>query len=233
MPSSNVRRTLTLAAATLATAAGLAATAQPAIGDPYDGPGCAEVEVIGARGTSEAPGFGNLLAPQVTEIQNRLSQTVSAYALPYPASLNYPSSVAEGEQALRDRLVAESGRCPSKTFVLLGYSQGANVVGDTLDSGGTQLDPAVRDRVSALVLFGDPRFRGGEPFNRGTHDPARGGIFARGAGELAAVADRTVSYCDTGDGICQDTFPIPGDAHGQYAKYRADATTFVASRYGQ
>lgn len=86
-------------------------------------------------------------------------------------------------------------------------------------------------RISAIALFGDPTFRGGEPFNRGTRDSYQSGVFARAPGRLAPYADRLGSWCDRFDNFCQ--LGDVGAGHFGYGVYRGDVTAFVATRYGQ
>jgi acetylxylan esterase len=73
----------------------------------------------------------------VTLIQGDVSATVSQEAVVYPATLtNYASSVAQGDSAIKSELATDVRNCPSEQFVLVGYSQGAQVVGDALGGGG-------------------------------------------------------------------------------------------------
>lgn len=101
---------LVLGTTALLTATTPAAAAASAVSVPPGG-GCADVEVIGARGTTEPPGFGFLLGPQAEDIQARLAQTVSLHALDYPAGPSF-GSVADGIAAMQDRLTAN--RAPAR-----------------------------------------------------------------------------------------------------------------------
>ncbi|MDQ3629615.1 MAG: cutinase family protein [Actinomycetota bacterium] len=226
--SLRVRNLLAAAVAATTLGTGLAATSATAAPAPADG--CADVEVIGVRGTTEAPGFGNLLQPMADDIAAQSAQTVSLYALPYPATFNYLYSLNEGRAALQSRLTTESAACPGKEFVLLGYSQGAHVIGNSFDPVGTQLPAEVTDGVRAVALFGDPSFQGDEGYNRRTYDVDQNGIFARRAGALAPIAGVSAAWCDAGDVVCQ-----AGDfgyTHGGYLRYRADAVGFALGAIG-
>lgn len=227
-PRHRIRNLFAAAVATATVGTVLAASTAHAAPPPPTG--CADVEVIGVRGTTEAPGFGNLLQPMADDIVAQSSQTVNLHALPYPATFNYLYSLNQGRAALQSRLTTEYASCPDKEFVLLGYSQGAHVIGDSFDPWGTQLLDTITERVSAVALFGDPSFQGDESYNRGTYDVDQNGIFARWTGSLAPIAGVTAAWCDAGDVVCQaGDF---GDAHGGYLRYRADAVGFTLGAIG-
>jgi hypothetical protein len=86
--------------------------------------------VIAARASGEAPGDG-IIGSLVKLIQRDVKAKVSQEAVAYPATLqNYLSSAAKGAKAIKSELAADSKKCPKEKFVLAGYSQGAQVVGD-------------------------------------------------------------------------------------------------------
>jgi hypothetical protein len=186
--------------------------------------GCADVEVIGARGTTERPGLGVLLTPLAQRITRDLEQTVRTTAVDYPASFSYTSSVRQGVADLTAKVRRTAAACPGTKIVLTGYSQGADVVGDAVTG------PLAGDlgSVAAVLLFGDPSFTAGEAFNAG--DGNRSGIFPRRRGSLDAVADRTRSFCNRNDRFCQGGTSLA--AHLDYAKFIGDATGFTADRVG-
>ena len=157
------RTALTIGAAGLALAAGLA-VAPLTFAAQAPPNACPDVEIIGARASTERPGLGVLLTPLAQQLTRDLPQTVRTTAVDYPATLNnYQASVRQGVAALAGDLQATAGECADTRFVLMGYSQGANVVGDAL-AGRGRAAPAVPDgiagRVAAIVLFGDPTFTG-------------------------------------------------------------------------
>ncbi len=226
-----VRKVLTLATAGVVVAAGLVA-APLTYAAQAPGNACPDVEVIGARGSTERPGFGVLLGPLARQITADVPQTVRSTPVDYPASLGaYQSSVRQGVADLAATMADTAADCADTRFVLMGYSQGANVIGDAL-AGRGRTAPAVpgdlADRVAAVLLFGDPTFTAGEPFNAG--DGTRNGIFARGEGELDAFADRTQSFCNRNDRFCQGGTSLA--AHLNYNQFVDDATEFVAARVG-
>jgi acetylxylan esterase len=69
----------------------------------------------------------------VSLVQTNSRQTVSTNSVNYPATLtNYPASSASGVAALKTMLTNQANACPQQKIVLMGYSQGAQVVGDVI-----------------------------------------------------------------------------------------------------
>jgi acetylxylan esterase len=108
----------------------------PAVVLAVPGTGCTSVGIITARASTEASGEG-IIGSLAQLIQQRSSQTVSRASVDYPALLfPYASSSAAGVAALKKQLTAAVQKCPDQKIVLLGYSQGAHVLGDVLGGGG-------------------------------------------------------------------------------------------------
>jgi hypothetical protein len=224
---------------TLATAAALVLTTfagGPANAAPPPPTGCADVEVIAVRGTGERAPIGvlGLLADAVTA---STPKTVATYGLPYPATSDWVNSVNAGKSLLTQRLTERSAACPNQRFVLLGYSQGAWVVGDSLAGGGggwpAPISAQLGTKVAAVVFYGDPRYRSWEWFNVGTAGAAISpinGIIPRDPGALATYASRIRSYCELDDPFCQYGGP-GGSGHSAYpGKYNGAAAAFIVSK---
>ena len=226
-----LRKAIMIAAAGVVVAGGLA-VAPLTFAAEAPGNGCADVEIIGARASTERPGFGVLLGPLARNLTQNLDATVKSTAVDYPATLgNYNNSVRQGVADMAAKLKATAAQCADTKFVLMGYSQGAQVTGDVLAGarGGQPAVPAaVSDRVAAVVLFGDPTFTSGESFNVAQGN--RSGVFARGRGELDAFADRTQSFCNRNDTFCQSGSSLA--AHLNYNGSLDEAEDFVASQLG-
>lgn len=225
--------------AVAAAATGFAGAANaPAVAAP--GSGCAAVAVITARASGEPAGEG-ITGALVTQIVNTSKQTVSRASVTYPASLsNYLSSSAQGTSALKTQLTNQVQACPNQKIVLLGYSQGAQIVLDALGGGGSGIlggatapvAATVSSHVAAVVSFGDPRHVTGQAFDLGT--ATRNGLFPRSAAQLqalAAFAGRTQAYCDSGDEFCASGANL--QVHLTYLnRYQSAATTFVLGKIG-
>lgn len=175
--------------------------------------GCVDAHVIGVRGSGQAPGFGDQAAPVVESVVETLAasgRTVDTVALDYPAlSLadsfglalftgEYDDSVRAGASALLASLASTATRCPRTEFVLVGYSQGAQVIKTALADA-----PPLR-RITGIVLLADPTRDHRQAGIVRLGDPAveRPGAF--GAlplpDHLRAV---TLDVCAPGDGICE------------------------------
>jgi len=103
---------------------------------PNFGCKCADVHVISVRASGEPPGEG-IIGLVASAIQASTTKTVSRDSVKYPATLNdYLTSSAAGVVALKKQLEDQVEKCPGQKIVLLGYSQGAQIVGDVLSGGG-------------------------------------------------------------------------------------------------
>lgn len=207
--------------------------------DHWDGavdascPAGKDVRIVIVRGTLEKAGDGSL-----NELARMIDEGVGGRAaiddLDYPASWK-AGSEARGVNMLVKTLNAQADACPGVKTVLLGYSQGAMVVGDALSAPGVRFNEDDGQRLSeraladiiAVELFGDPRFDGSADYGAGSYDVAVDGILgARGDDDLRALQGRLVSYCNADDFACQ--LGGRGDAHGLY---RSNGTFDEASRY--
>ncbi len=195
--------------------------------DHWDGdveascPAAKDVRIIIVRGTLEQVGDGSL-----NELARMIDEGVGGRAavddLGYPASWK-AGSEARGVNMLIRTLNAQADACPGVKTVLLGYSQGAMVVGDALsapekrfnEDDGQRLSERALADIAAVELFGDPRFDGSADYGVGGYDAAVDGILgARGEDDLRALQGRLVSYCNADDFACQ--LGGHGDAHGLY-----------------
>lgn len=115
---------------------------------------------------------------------------------------------------------AQATACPNQRYILVGYSQGANVVDNSIgiSSAGAvvgspivaTLPAAVEPKVAAVLLFGNP-------------------IRALGKSVTGTYQSRTIDFCATGDPICENG----GDDVLAHLGYTADATaaaTFAAGK---
>jgi hypothetical protein len=107
--------------------------------------------------------------------------------------------------------------CPYQRIALIGYSQGAHVIGDTLKN----LTAGQRALIAQILLFGDPRFNPAiSGIDRGDYNPSLQGVFgARTIASLWYLKMR--DYCALHDPVCNySTANIAGCisrcAHYQY-----------------
>ncbi|MFC9895995.1 cutinase family protein [Nocardia sp. NPDC127579] len=224
------RRSLLLRVVLVAVVLGLPVA--PAAADPVEAGGCADVRVVTVRGTLEPQVGSLLLTPLGRRIAAEAGRRMSVAELEYPAS-TAPDSAGRGVESLTALLNSAAADCPDQRLVLLGYSQGARVIGNTL-SARTGLSADVAARITAIALFGSPLFNGVEPYNRGTFDPALSGTGALPTGALAQFADRLRDYCNAGDRVCQGGNPAVGFANAMtyaHIAYFANGTRDQAAEF--
>jgi hypothetical protein len=206
--SSLIGASVALAGAALASAACAASSAHSARAAGAQAR-CAPVSVISARGTTEPQSGSKLLKPVGDSILAR-SPGATYTELVYPAAWSGGSANA-GVAALVKLLNSSAAQCPDQRYVLLGYSQGATVVGDSLvppagraaGKSAGQIAAAVPGKIAAVVLYGNPRFNPTESYDRGTFDHAKQGVTPRAAGALGAYASRLQDFCNRRDLVCQ------------------------------
>jgi cutinase len=177
---------------------------------------CPNIEVVFARGTSEAPGVGATGQAFVDALNARLpGNTVDVYAVNYPASLDF-GRAADGIVDASSKIETIAASCSNTKIVLGGYSQGAAVAGytttDTVPAGfalptgiSGPMPPAIAAHVAAVVLFGTPD---AWFLNLVDHNAPPISI-----GQLYTA--KTLQLCATGDPVC---FPggLDRAAHSSY-----------------
>jgi len=180
---------------------------------------CSDLDFVDARGTGEPGTLGLIVGdPLYSALKSHISgKTISSYAVDYPASVD-PNSASQGNADLVQHVKDQAAACPNQKFILGGYSQGANVVDNSIGIssegavvGGkivATIPDAIEPRVAAVLLFGNP-------------------IRAVGRSVTGTYQARTKDYCANGDPICQ-----PGGtditAHLSYTQNVDDAATFAA-----
>lgn len=219
-------RLVGVATAVLSTAAVLSTGAAPSAVAAT----CPDVEVVFARGTDEPAGIGRVGQAFSDELQSLVpTQTVSTYAVNYPASYDFLASQDGAIDASR-HIRSVVTQCPSTRIVLGGYSQGAAVMdmliglpplGNKLAAVGEKLGdvgvaaPLASDlaaNVAAVAMFGNPAAKFSNP---ATSAPAPFGT-------------RAIDLCKDGDPICsRGRNPF---AHNDYISegLTSDAANFVA-----
>lgn len=193
---------------------------------------CADIEVIFARGTFEAPGVGKVGQPFVDALRSRLpDRTIGVHAVNYPASLDFARG-ADGVVDASTRINDLAISCPTTDIVLGGYSQGAAISGyvtsDTVPAGyvlpaglSGPLPTAVADRVAAVALFGKPSAGILNLLHRDAPAIAIG----------AAFTGKTIDLCAPQDPVCESG-SLNRAAHSAYTAngMTEQAADFVVSR---
>lgn len=228
MAQSTIYTVLALAAIVVGSLAGPVATANAA------DDACANVEVVFARGTFEAPGVGATGQAFVDALTDRLpGKTVDVYAVNYPASLDFGQAV-DGITDASNRIQSVAANCPATKIVLGGYSQGAAVAGYTTSASvpagfvlpagiSGPMPQAVASHVAAVALFGTPDDWFLHLADRDAPSIAIGPVYSA----------KTIQLCATGDPVC-----YPGglnrSAHSSYKDngMAIQAADFAARQVG-
>jgi cutinase len=206
-----------------AVAGGLATAGCTTVPGGGAGSACTDVELVVARGTSEPGTLGTIVGdPLLRAARTAVAPaSIRGQRVDYPAGFSADSPPA-GNRAIVSYTTQRATTCPGTKFVLVGYSQGAQVVDLALgvDTTGTingikpvaVLPESVEPRIAAITLFGNP-------------------IGAKGMKVPARYLDRTLDLCAAGDPVCQ---PGGGNiaAHLTYNNQASRAAAFIASKVG-
>ncbi|MET0455896.1 MAG: cutinase family protein [Mycobacterium sp.] len=181
---------------------------------------CNDIEVVFARGTSEAPGIGRVGQALVDALIPLVGgRTVGAYGVIYPATYDFLTA-ADGATDATNFISSTAAACPSTRFVLGGYSQGAAVIdllagipplGNKL--GGEIAPPlpsSLVPNVAAVVVFGNPSTKFSVPITSST------------------FGGRALDVCADGDPICSDGRNPFAHTHYETSEFIPQAAGFVA-----
>ncbi|KAK8051095.1 acetylxylan esterase precursor [Apiospora rasikravindrae] len=199
---------------------------------------CPKVHVFGARETLQPPGFGTAKSV-VDSIKRANNGSATSEPIIYPAAGEdeeaYASSARDGVAAVVRQTKSFADMCPESLIVMVGYSQGAQIIDEAFCGGESVQAPKVADamdsRVAAIIMMGNPRHVDGLPYNVGTAE--EGGFAARPEGFTCPdYAERIQSYCDADDPFCakgNDT--AAHQAYGQ--RYGQEALAFVERKLAE
>jgi len=207
----------------LASALFLPALAASALAAPFQASprqvSCASgVHIIAARGSTEPQGEGPL--QNVSSLIEASIPGSDDIAVVYPADLvPYESSEEAGVTNMTQEITSYVQQCPNSKIVLLGYSQGGQIVGDILGGGSYSSTPPLpyatySKNIVAAVQFGDPAFVVGKPYDKGT--ATKSGLFARSdttaldqwSNVLASFCMDHDLFCASGDSVSVHTSEV-------------------------
>ncbi|ROT41296.1 cutinase-domain-containing protein [Sodiomyces alkalinus F11] len=210
--------------------------------EPRQG-GCPQIHIFGARETTVSPGYGS--AGSVVDSIRAAFPGATSEAITYPAcggqsscgGISYGDSARQGTAAVAQAVNSFHQRCPNSQIVLVGYSQGGQIMDNALcggtDPGSGITNPAVPINASAVnaikaaIFMGSPRYRNGLAGNVGTCTAQ--GFASRPAGFVCPSADKLRNYCDAQDPYC--CTGNDANHHQAYGRiYGQDALTFVRGR---
>jgi hypothetical protein len=143
---------------------------------------CSDIHIIVDRATNEEPSQG-VIGTLATLVSERIPGTTVEW-VDYPAVLvPYDQSTDAGARMTKEAIRSYADNCPKAKLILMGYSQGAQVVGDVLCGGGgaiglgpmsDPLEDSYTKRIVAAIQMGDPRFAPNQPWDVGTNDVLQG-----------------------------------------------------------
>ncbi|KAJ8612719.1 hypothetical protein MRB53_037295 [Persea americana] len=153
---------------------------------------CKSVHIILARGTDNDPNT-DALRGIASQVQQHLDAgyTSDVVELDYPASEGengsptYPASIQQGQTALTNDIAYYASGCGYSKIVLIGYSQGAQVIGNVLCGatdeglGITPTQPLAakyQHAIWASVWLGDPAHNPNQPWNVGAGSNGTHGV---------------------------------------------------------
>ncbi|KAF7559864.1 hypothetical protein G7046_g4283 [Stylonectria norvegica] len=206
---------------------------------------CPGIHIFGARETTVSPGYGSAGA-MINMIINSHPGTTSE-AITYPAcggqascgGVAYGDSARQGTNAVATAVNNFHTKCPNTQIVLVGYSQGGQIMDNALCGGGdpgagisdtsVPISASAVSMVKAAILMGDPRYVSGLAYGVGTC--RAGGFDARPSGFVCPNASKVQLYCDAEDPYCCNG--NDANHHQQYVSiYGQKALTFVNSKLG-
>lgn len=238
---------------------------------------CPDVEVISAPGTWESASWDDPANPTFNPASYMLSITqplqasypaddVKVWTLPYVAQFRninslaeatYDDSRAEGSTRVEDELRTMHEQCPKTDFLLMGFSQGAVILGDLASAIGQDERPIPAERVRGVALVADGRREAG--VGQAVGNPVAGvgaeislaavsalvqpivpGATMRGprSGGFGSLNDRTFEICAPDDNICDAPLGVPNAleraqsliaANGVHAQYATNPNVIPGS----
>jgi len=165
--------------------------------------GCKPNILVFARGTMEMGTMGSTVGPALSRA---LGSKFRSVGVKYTADIAGDNCIGfPGGIKCVDQLAKLAQQCPTSSFFLSGYSQGAMVAHICTAFSKDE----VKKRIKGVVVFGDP-------FN--------------GASIKGFPRDGIKTFCNAGDGVCQGKFVITA-AHLAYtAGPVRQAAKWMASR---
>lgn len=206
---------------------------------------CADVVIYGVRGAFEPfydayGGMGSTLfgiAERTTSLLaiGGSSMRTESVGVAYPANTwLYFRSRYVGARNLTELLTEDLSHCPDQLIVLLGLSQGAEVIRRSLAA----LPGGITTKIAAVVLLGDPTRHPRDPWNHGTSD-IHPGVAVRYATPIPAeMVPTTWGYALDGDEIATNHRGLRGLIHsGTHTLYEHNhegvqdqAAAFISER---
>ncbi|KAK3361858.1 cutinase-domain-containing protein [Lasiosphaeria ovina] len=205
---------------------------------------CPAVHVFGARETTVSPGYGTS-SVVVNLVLNAYPGSTSE-AIVYPAcggqsscgGVSYGNSASQGTTAVANAVNTFHTQCPSTQLVLVGYSQGGQIMdnaycggpdtGSGISSSTVPISASALNMIKAVILMGNPRYVAGLSYDVGTC--AAQGFAPRPGGYMCPSGGAKIqNYCDAADPYCC-TGSDQATHQGYGTKYGQQALTFIKAK---
>ncbi|KAF8180231.1 cutinase-domain-containing protein [Mycena galopus ATCC 62051] len=195
---------------------------------------CPQVHVFGARETTVPPGYGTA-GSVVSSIQSAFPGA-TAEAINYPAcggqascgSVSYASSAVQGVAAVASQVNSFNSQCPNTVLVLVGYSQGGQIMDDAYCGGG-DTNEGLTNTAIPISAAAQKKIAATSPAFRTMLEHAKPLFAPRPAGFQCPYAANIQSYCDAADPYCCKGSDANTD-QGYAVEYGAVALTFVKNK---
>jgi len=158
--------------------------------------GCEDVFMIFTRGTFEPAFTANMGMvvgiPFLNMLKSVLKKSIGADGVDYNNSvMGYMTGGdGPGSTKMAEMISAKAAQCPKTKLIVSGYSQGAQVTHNALNS----LGDSVKSHIAGVVVFGDPN---------------------KGKAIKGISADKIYTNCNDSDPICKGV-PVPLGTHLTY-----------------
>lgn len=189
---------------------------------------CTDYKVISARGTSENQQHPTGNAGFISGLFKAVPGGAN-YEVVYPASVDYYSGPIEGSTDALKYITAQALRCPQQLYVLVGYSEGAMALTRLMT-----LPSVPASLIVAIVLYGNPYFKGGAPQNACSAKSGTGLALSTGLATQSLMPSTYSSMvfdcCLTGDMICQSIGTMFAHLGYPGSTYEKKAIAFAAAK---
>ncbi|WP_232333484.1 cutinase family protein [Rhodococcus sp. p52] len=187
-----------------------AAVSTPTVAHAAETNGCARTIALMIPGTTETSAHADptvptgMLAAVGDALEQRFGKNLDVVYVPYPGEAFFNGTSYAESKSRGDKAAAElMERCPSSTYLIAGYSQGAQIGNDLAVNIGHGLGPVTPQQVKAVILLANPK-RGtegatliGPPLSgQGIAGPAPEG-FGKLAGKVFDICHPDDAYCNT------------------------------------
>lgn len=190
-------------------------------GAPFVSTTCADLVIMGVRGSGQDAGKNDGVGKEVSRSARAMVQrlrthskaTVRLEPVNYEASAAsslkaYDESVAAGTRALDAQFGSLAKKCRRSRFVLLGFSQGAQVV----HKFAAGLTDRRAERLAVIAMIADPLRDPGDDiklWSYGGKTPTGHGRVGTGHRFNRATSPLAITFCVSADEVCNQTRP-PG-----------------------